>query len=168
MPQRSISAGSVTPARRAPARMASSTARPCLRSASDCVNSKRSACASSRGGQRPVGMRGFYCLREPGKWTAELDCTVHTKMCRNGRFARPFCISGLAFCQIDHKILPTRQKKGGGMAKAKVLKFDAAGTGLSKSEILKVCEAENVRFMRLQFTDIFGVIKNVELPSSQF
>jgi glutamine synthetase len=40
--------------------------------------------------------------------------------------------------------------------------------GLSKSEILKVCEAENVRFMRLQFTDIFGVIKNVELPSSQF
>ena len=54
------------------------------------------------------------------------------------------------------------------MAKAKVLKFDAAGRGLSKSEILKVCEAENVRFMRLQFTDIFGVIKNVELPSSQF
>ncbi len=54
------------------------------------------------------------------------------------------------------------------MAKAKVLKFDAAGGGLSKAEILKVCEAENVRFMRLQFTDIFGVIKNVELPSSQF
>ena len=54
------------------------------------------------------------------------------------------------------------------MAKAKVLKFDAAGPGLSKSEILKVCEAENVRFMRLQFTDILGVIKNVEMPSSQF
>ena len=54
------------------------------------------------------------------------------------------------------------------MAKAKILKFDAAGPGLSKTEILKVCEAENVRFMRLQFTDIFGVIKNVELPSSQF
>ncbi len=54
------------------------------------------------------------------------------------------------------------------MAKAKVLKFDAAGAGLSKAEILKVCEAENVRFMRLQFTDIFGVIKNVEIPSSQF
>src|SRR6266511_2541177 len=54
------------------------------------------------------------------------------------------------------------------MAKAKILKFDASGPGLSKSEILKVCEAQNVRFMRLQFTDIFGVIKNVELPSSQF
>ena len=54
------------------------------------------------------------------------------------------------------------------MAKAKVLKFDAAGPGLSKPEILKVCDAENVRFLRLQFTDIFGVIKNVEVPSSQF
>ena len=54
------------------------------------------------------------------------------------------------------------------MAKAKILKFDAAGPGLSKPEILKVCEAENVRFMRLQFTDIFGIIKNVEIPSSQF
>ena len=51
------------------------------------------------------------------------------------------------------------------MAKAKVLKFDAAGPGLSKSEILKVCDAENVRFMRLQFTDILGVIKNVEIPA---
>src|SRR5512147_2066802 len=74
----------------------------------------------------------------------------------------------LAFSQNDHKISPQRQKKGDGMAKAKVLKFDAAGPGLSKPEILKVCETENVRFMRLQFTDIFGVIKNVELPSSQF
>ena len=54
------------------------------------------------------------------------------------------------------------------MPKAKILKFDASGPGLSKSEILKVCEAENVRFMRLQFTDIFGIIKNVEIPSSQF
>ncbi len=48
------------------------------------------------------------------------------------------------------------------------MKFDASGPGLSKPEILKVCEAENVRFMRLQFTDIFGIIKNVEIPSSQF
>jgi glutamine synthetase len=59
------------------------------------------------------------------------------------------------------------------MAKAnprggKVLKFDATGRRLSKSEILKVCEQENVRFMRLQFTDILGIIKNVEIPRSQF
>jgi glutamine synthetase len=54
------------------------------------------------------------------------------------------------------------------MAKAKILKFDAAGPGLSKPEILKVSNAENVRFMRLQFTDILGIIKNVEIPRSQF
>ena len=54
------------------------------------------------------------------------------------------------------------------MAKGKLLKFDPAGPGLSKTEILKVCDAENVRFMRLQFTDILGVIKNVEIPRSQF
>ena len=54
------------------------------------------------------------------------------------------------------------------MAKAKILKFDPAGPGLSKPAILKVCDAENVRFLRLQFTDILGVIKNVEIPRSQF
>src|SRR5215470_9965761 len=89
-------------------------------------------------------------------------------MCISGHFLGPFREIELDFMQIDTKILPKRQEKGGGMAKAKVLKFDAAGPGLSKTEILKVCETENVRFMRLQFTDIFGVIKNVEIPSSQF
>src|ERR1700682_3227568 len=54
------------------------------------------------------------------------------------------------------------------MAKARVLKFDPAGRGLSKTEILKVCDKEGVRFLRLQFTDILGIIKNVEIPRSQF
>src|SRR3982074_2469639 len=54
------------------------------------------------------------------------------------------------------------------MAKARVLKFDPAGRGLSKTEILKVCDAEDVRFLRLQFTDSLGVIKHVEIPRSQF
>lgn len=39
---------------------------------------------------------------------------------------------------------------------------------MKKEEILKVCQEEDVRFLRLQFTDIFGVNKNVELPTSQF
>ncbi len=39
---------------------------------------------------------------------------------------------------------------------------------MTRDEILKVCKEEDVRFMRLQFTDIFGVNKNVEIPSSQF
>jgi glutamine synthetase len=35
-------------------------------------------------------------------------------------------------------------------------------------EILKVADEEGVRFLRLQFTDIMGVLKNVEIPRSQF
>src|SRR5512141_3475360 len=36
------------------------------------------------------------------------------------------------------------------------------------NEILKVCDKEGIRFLRLQFTDILGIIKNVEVPRSQF
>src|SRR6266571_7540387 len=72
------------------------------------------------------------------------------------------------FCESDSRILSQLQKMEVRMAKARVLKFDATGPGLSKSEILKVCNAENVRFLRLQFTDILGIIKNVEVPRSQF
>jgi glutamine synthetase len=39
---------------------------------------------------------------------------------------------------------------------------------VTKAEILKQCKTDGVRFMRLQFTDIHGSNKNVELPSSQF
>lgn len=35
-------------------------------------------------------------------------------------------------------------------------------------EILSMCKKENVHFLRLQFTDIDGIIKNVEIPESQF
>ena len=35
-------------------------------------------------------------------------------------------------------------------------------------DILERCKQENVHFMRLQFTDIDGIIKNVEVPESQF
>src|SRR5205823_15008772 len=35
-------------------------------------------------------------------------------------------------------------------------------------EILELANKNNVRFLRLQFTDILGVIKNVEIPASQF
>jgi glutamine synthetase len=39
---------------------------------------------------------------------------------------------------------------------------------MNRDEILKAADAEGVRFMRLQFTDILGIIKNVEIPRSQF
>ena len=40
--------------------------------------------------------------------------------------------------------------------------------GMKAAEILKACDKEGVRFLRLQFTDILGIIKNVEVPRSQF
>ncbi len=36
------------------------------------------------------------------------------------------------------------------------------------NDILARCTEENVHFLRLQFTDIDGIIKNVEVPQSQF
>ncbi|MGM0523140.1 MAG: type I glutamate--ammonia ligase [Bacillota bacterium] len=37
----------------------------------------------------------------------------------------------------------------------------------TREEILKKVEEENVKFIRLQFTDLLGAIKNVEIPVSQ-
>src|SRR6185369_17404202 len=37
-----------------------------------------------------------------------------------------------------------------------------------KARILQRTEREKVKFMRLQFTDILGATKNVEVPNSQF
>ncbi|MEM7587302.1 MAG: type I glutamate--ammonia ligase [Acidobacteriota bacterium] len=39
---------------------------------------------------------------------------------------------------------------------------------MTRDEILRLSDEENVRFLRLQFTDLLGVIKNVEVPRSQF
>ena len=38
----------------------------------------------------------------------------------------------------------------------------------TKAQILERAEREKVKFMRLQFTDILGTIKNVEIPDRQF
>ncbi len=40
--------------------------------------------------------------------------------------------------------------------------------GASKADVLDLVNKFNVRFLRLQFTDILGVNKNVEVPQSQF
>ncbi|MDB5054782.1 MAG: GlnA [Bacilli bacterium] len=37
----------------------------------------------------------------------------------------------------------------------------------TKEDIIKIAKAQNVRFIRLQFTDLMGSIKNVEIPLSQ-
>lgn len=41
-------------------------------------------------------------------------------------------------------------------------------SGVTRQELLALMAAQNVRFLRLQFTDILGVNKNVEIPRSQF
>lgn len=40
-------------------------------------------------------------------------------------------------------------------------------TNYCKEEILQFAEKENVRFVRLQFTDMMGILKNVEIPVHQ-
>ncbi len=39
---------------------------------------------------------------------------------------------------------------------------------ITRDEILRFADQEGARFLRLQFTDIMGVLKNVEIPRSQF
>jgi len=39
---------------------------------------------------------------------------------------------------------------------------------LSTTDVLELAKARNVRFLRLQFTDIMGIVKNVEVPQQQF
>ncbi len=41
-------------------------------------------------------------------------------------------------------------------------------SGATSKDILDLATKNNVRFLRLQFTDILGVNKNVEIPASQF
>jgi glutamine synthetase len=41
-------------------------------------------------------------------------------------------------------------------------------SGATPADILDLATKNNVRFLRLQFTDILGINKNVELPASQF
>ncbi|MEM8932179.1 MAG: type I glutamate--ammonia ligase [Acidobacteriota bacterium] len=39
---------------------------------------------------------------------------------------------------------------------------------MDRKEILQLADDENVRFLRMQFTDLTGALKNVEIPRSQF
>jgi len=41
-------------------------------------------------------------------------------------------------------------------------------SGATAQDILDLATTNNVRFLRLQFTDILGINKNVEVPASQF
>ncbi|MDE6242147.1 MAG: type I glutamate--ammonia ligase [Anaeroplasmataceae bacterium] len=43
------------------------------------------------------------------------------------------------------------------MIKGRIMKF-------TKEEIRRICKEENIRYIRMQFTDIMGMLKNVEIP----
>lgn len=43
-----------------------------------------------------------------------------------------------------------------------------ARAGLSRAEVVRLLKERRVRFLRLQFIDVQGVLKNVEVPQSQF
>jgi glutamine synthetase len=45
---------------------------------------------------------------------------------------------------------------------------ESSGVSLGREEILRLCKQERIRFLRLQFTDILGTNKNVEVPEGQF
>jgi len=38
---------------------------------------------------------------------------------------------------------------------------------MTREEIMKIVEEQNVNFFRLQFVDIFGFMKNIAIPRSQ-
>jgi glutamine synthetase len=59
----------------------------------------------------------------------------------------------------EHKI---RRGRGGAAAGS------SASGGASAAELLRTLEEANVRFLRLQFIDITGKLKNVEVPRSRF
>ena len=44
----------------------------------------------------------------------------------------------------------------------------AGGGSLGREDVLKLLQEERVQFLRLQFIDVQGVLKNVEVPRSQF
>jgi glutamine synthetase len=56
----------------------------------------------------------------------------------------------------DHKVRPVSDVKS------------RLGKGASKDDVLDMLHEQGVRFLRLQFTDITGAVKNVEVPDSQF
>ena len=37
----------------------------------------------------------------------------------------------------------------------------------TKEDILRIIKEENIEFVRLQFTDIFGILKNVAITANQ-
>jgi len=61
-----------------------------------------------------------------------------------------------------------RQRSSGSAERPSLENFPTDLTGASKEDLLEVSHRFGVDFIRLQFTDIMGINKNVEVPRSQF
>jgi glutamine synthetase len=61
-----------------------------------------------------------------------------------------------------------KQRSSGAVERPSLDDFPTDLTGARKEDLLEVAKRFGVDFMRLQFTDIMGINKNVEVPRSQF
>ena len=61
-----------------------------------------------------------------------------------------------------------KQRSGGSAERPSLEGFPIELTGAGKDDILDLTRRFGVDFLRLQFTDILGINKNVEVPRSQF
>jgi glutamine synthetase len=63
---------------------------------------------------------------------------------------------------------PAKQRTAGSAERPSLDNFPTDLTGATKQDLLEVSSRFGVDFIRLQFTDIMGINKNVEVPRSQF
>jgi glutamine synthetase len=68
-------------------------------------------------------------------------------------------------CTILGTMSPGGSRRAGGRT---AVRNAVSSAGATKADILELATAHKVRYLRLQFTDILGVNKNVEIPASQF
>ncbi len=56
---------------------------------------------------------------------------------------------------------------GGVFCLYSITKRELIFMGYTSEDVLRMVEEQNVKFIRLQFTDIFGVLKNIAIPAEQ-
>ena len=64
---------------------------------------------------------------------------------------------------VSRELVPAHKVRPGGGERR-----GARASGVSRDDLLALLRERQVRFLRLQFIDILGVLKNVEVPASQF
>ncbi len=78
----------------------------------------------------------------------------------HGRSGKTSTIEGMS--QVKNELVPDHKVRP--MPEAETRRT----TGATKGDVMGMMERTGVRFLRLQFTDITGAVKNVEIPESQF